>query len=218
MKGSKKILCVIGAVLIVFGCIGAIITKGGVALETKSKAVKLNVFIEQANVEVVQSIAEEGIKAEYDELFYDVKIESNKENETVNVKSKKGDNKALPVKLYIPNQKWDEINLVVKDGSVECDSVFERANIICNVDSSNVDLKLPSGFKGSFKGNAKGSNFNFISSDKYKDCDVKITNLGGVIEVPKYFSKHKNVYTYSQGNKSIDIELVVEDYGMTEFE
>lgn len=220
MKCNKKNILVI-LFLFIGGFAYVFMVGNGTAFAKNDKEgmkKSLSIIIDQVAVEFARVDMGNGITAEYDKSVYDVNIRNTDKKIDVMMKGNGRSNSAKPIILYIPNQQWSDITLDVKDGSLDCDGVFNKGNILARFDSSNIDFKLSSKFEGEFKGNTKGSNLNFSTTNRYKNCNVKIANLGGAIEVPYYFNKEKNVYSYSKGNKEISIKLTTEDDGMTEFE
>lgn len=220
MKCNKKNVLVILFLIVGGFAYMFMIGNGTVFAKNDKEGVKrsLSIIIEQAAVELVRVDKENGITAKYDKSVYDVNIKNTDKKIDVMMKGNGGSNSAKPIVLYIPNEQWSDITLDVKNGSLDCDGAFSKGNILARFDSSNIDFRLSSKFEGEFKGNTKGSNLNFSTTNRYKNCDVKITNLGGSVEVPYYFNKEKNVYSYSNGDKKISIKLTTEEDGMTEFE
>lgn len=220
MKCNKKNILVILFLIVGGFAYMFMIGNGTVFAKNDKEGMKrsLSIVIEQAAVELVRVDRENSITAKYDKSVYDVNIKNTDKKIDVMMKGNGGSNSAKPIVLYIPKEQWSDITLDVKNGSLDCDGAFSKGSILARFDSSNIDFRLSSKFEGEFKGNTKGSNLNFSTTNRYKNCDVKITNLGGAIEVPYYFNKEKNVYSYSNGDKKISIRLTTEDDGMTEFE
>ena len=156
----------------------------------------LSVVIEQAAVELVRVDGENDITAKYDKSVYDVSIKDTDKKIAITMKGNDGNNSAEPIVVYIPNQQWSYITLDVQNGSLDCDGAFNKGDIFAKFESSNIDFKLSSKFEGKFEGNTKDSNLNFSTTNKYKNCDIEITNLGGAIEVPHYFKKKKYIFVF----------------------
>ena len=59
---------------------------------------------------------------------------------------------------------------------------------------------------------------NFVSMNNYKNFEIDITSNNAMIDMPDYFKKTENKYTYSNGNKDAKIKLILDEYSVADFQ
>lgn len=59
---------------------------------------------------------------------------------------------------------------------------------------------------------------NFVSMNNYKNFEIDITSNNAIVDMPDYFKKTENKYTYSNGNKDAKIKLILDEYSVADFQ
>lgn len=98
--------------------------------------------------------------------------------------------------------------------TVEFDNVFQNINTInADMEESSIFYTIPKGFAGSISATAADSYLELSSDDKYKDCDITITNCASYGDVASDFTKTGNSLTYSKGTPAGIINIDFKDGG-----
>lgn len=145
-------------------------------------------------------------------------IQNKKRIISVKINSKTGNNNAPPIKLYIPSKYSRYIDMNVKNGSVDMNDIFANSKIVAKIESSNIDFIFKESFGGVFDANVKESSMNFVSMNNYKNFEIDITSNNATVDIPDYFKKTENKYTYSNGNKDAKIKLILDEYSVADFQ
>ncbi len=186
--------------------------------ESDKNLEKIQIDINSAAVDFIESEEKQNIFAEYDSAYYEVNIQNKKRIISVKINSKTGNNNAPPIKLYIPSKYSRYIDMNVKNGSVDMNGIFANSKIVAKIESSNIDFIFKESFGGVFDANVKESSMNFVSMNNYKNFEIDITSNNAIVDTPDYFKKTENKYTYSNGNKDAKIKLILDEYSVANFQ
>ncbi|MDO4719578.1 MAG: M56 family metallopeptidase [Peptostreptococcaceae bacterium] len=178
----------------------------------------LKISVDSAAVDLIFSESDRLVDLTYDSKYYDCKKSKKGRELSLEIKSKIGNHEASPVKIRIPERYRQSIRIDAKNASVELHKPFAQSNIAARFLNSNVDIKFPKSFAGSFHADVEGGNINCSSLDKYKNCRADIRAENSLVEVPKEFKKSGNQYTYTHGTKKGRIQFTLKGDAVAEFE
>lgn len=179
---------------------------------------KIQIDINSAAIDFIELEGKQNIFAEFDPAYYEVNIQNKKRIISVKINSKTGNNNALPIKLYIPSKFSQYIDMNVKNGSVDMNGIFANSKFVAKIESSNIDFTFNESFAGVFDADVKESSMNFVSMNNYKNFEIDITSNNAIVDMPDYFKKTENKYTYSNGNKDAKIKLILDEYSVADFQ
>ena len=179
---------------------------------------KIQIDINSAAIDFIELEGKQNIFAEFDPAYYEVNIQNKKRIISVKINSKTGNNNALPIKLYIPSKFSQYIDMNVKNGSVDMNGIFANSKFAAKIESSNIDFIFNESFAGVFDADVKDSSMNFVSMNNYKNFEIDITSNNAIVDMPDYFKKTENKYTYSNGNKDAKIKLILDEYSVADFQ
>ena len=232
MKMKKtSVFMIILATIVFMGVTAGFVTsakKNDDALQTSSNQLKygesdknlekIQIDINSAAVDFIESEGKQNIFADYNPAYYEVNIQNKKRIISVKINSKTGKNDASPIKLYIPSKYSQYIDINVKNGSIDMNDIFANSTIVAKIESSNIDFVFKESFTGIFNADVKESSMNFVSMNNYKNFEIDITPNNAIVDIPSYFKKTENKYIYSNGNKNAKIKLILDEYSVADFQ
>ena len=232
MKMKKtSVFMIILATIVFMGVTAGFVTsakKNDDALQTSSNQLKygesdknlekIQIDINSAAVDFIESEGKQNIFADYNPAYYEVNIQNKKRIISVKINSKTGKNDASPIKLYIPSKYSQYIDINVKNGSIDMNDIFANSTIVAKIESSNIDFVFNESFTGIFNADVKESSMNFVSMNNYKNFEIDITPNNAIVDIPSYFKKTENKYIYSNGNKNAKIKLILDEYSVADFQ
>ena len=182
-----------------------------------NKNQKLTINANDVDIQFVSAKADTKVKGEYDQENYLFQIGEANNQISINIMDMDKDDDSKPIKIYIPNKDWQEIELNTQDSSFSAKKIFKSGKIILNMSDSNADIELPKDFKGSMEMNLSDTNVEVKSVDKFKDAVFTVNSLGK-ISLPNTVKKRKDGTYVPKSKKTLPITINADKNSVVEFE
>ncbi len=166
------------------------------------KEIAITAEINFGGMEIIQGSLNQ-IKAEYDALYYDVKLIEENGEWKVTVAGKKSLMGAHYVKLYLPDTRCSI-----------------KANVVCG----SLLYDFPQDSKNSLQITSENSSLEFSEPNQYKNYDISITAKEqefmqyGYINYPNYFYKSQDKIFYKSGTGTNEIDIMLTGFTNIDFE